>query len=177
MSDDTQPPIEVVRATWRDVRALLQLDRRCFKPLDRFSWYEFLSLCVGSGVIALKAIQDGRIVGFIAGDQRKHEGHTIIVTIGVDPDYQRRGVGERLLREVEARSTLPRLQLMVRKSNLPALHLYRKLDYAIVETWPRYYEDGEDAYVMEKTLTLPSPFQGEGRVRVFSITYASSPSS
>jgi ribosomal-protein-alanine N-acetyltransferase len=55
------------------------------------------------------------------------------------------------MREVETRSTLPRLQLMVRKSNLPALHLYRKLNYTIVETWPRYYEDGEDAYVMEKT--------------------------
>ena len=46
---------------------------------------------------------------------------------------------------------------MVRKSNLPALHLYRKLNYTIVETWPRYYEDGEDAYVMEKTLTPQPP--------------------
>jgi ribosomal-protein-alanine N-acetyltransferase len=104
-------------------------------------------------VIALKAIDGNRIVGFIAGDVRRHEGHTIISTIGVDPDYQRRGLGERLMREVESRSALPRLQLMVRKSNLPALHLYRKLDYAIVETWPRYYDDGEDAYVMEKTTT------------------------
>jgi ribosomal-protein-alanine N-acetyltransferase len=152
-SDKNLTGLLIVRATWRDVRELVRLDRRCFKPIDRFSWYEFLCLCVGSGVIALKAMQDGRIVGFIAGDQRQHEGHTIIVTIGVDPDYQRRHIGERLLRDVEARSTLPRLQLMVRKSNLPALHLYRKLNYAIVETWLRYYEDGEDAYVMEKTTT------------------------
>src|SRR5512143_1584674 len=143
MPGDTLPPIEVVRATWRDVRELVKLDRRCFKPVDRFSWYEFLGLCVGGGVIALKAIQDGRIAGFIAGDQRQHEGHTIVVTIAVDPDLQRRGIGERLMREVEARSAFPRLQLMVRTSNRPALHLYRKLNYAIVETWPRYYEDGE----------------------------------
>jgi ribosomal-protein-alanine N-acetyltransferase len=79
------------------------------------------------------------------------------VTVAVDPDYQRRGIGERLLREVEARSTLPRLQLMVRVSNLPALHLYRKLNYTLVETWSRYYEDGEDAYVMEKDLTPRPP--------------------
>ena len=45
---------------------------------------------------------------------------------------------------------------MVRVSNLPALKLYRKLNYDIVDTWRRYYEDGEDAYVMEKALT-PSP--------------------
>jgi ribosomal-protein-alanine N-acetyltransferase len=151
MQVDALPPIEIQRATWRDVRALVQLDRRCFKSIDRFGWYEFFGLCVWPGVIALKAIHDGRIVGFIGGDPRRHEGHTIVVTIGVDPEYQQRGIGERLMREVEARSTLPRLQLMVRKSNLPALHLYRKLNYTIVETWPRYYEDGEDAYVMEKT--------------------------
>jgi ribosomal-protein-alanine N-acetyltransferase len=158
MPEETRTPIEIVRATWRDTRALVQLDRRCFKAIDQFGWYEFFGLCVWPGVIALKAVDGNRIVGFIAGDPRRHEGHTIITTIGIDPDYQRRGLGERLMREVEARSTLPRLQLMVRKSNVPALHLYRKLDYAIVETWPRYYEDGEDAYVMEKNLTPnPSP--------------------
>ena len=163
MPDDTQPPIEIARATWRDVRALVQLDRRCFKPIDAYAWYEFLDLCVRPGLITLKAIQNDRIVGFIAGDPRRQEGHTIIITIAVDPDYQRRGIGERLMREVEARSALPRLQLMVRKSNLPALHLYRKLNYAIVETWPRYYEDGEDAYVMEKNLTpTPSPTEEGG---------------
>ena len=165
MPDETVPPIEIARATWRDVRALVKLDRRCFKPIDAYAWYELLNLCAWPGVITLKAVHAGRIVGFIAGDPRRHEGHTIIVTIAVDPDYQQRGIGERLMREVEARSlrSVPRLQLMVRKSNLPALHLYRKLNYAIVETWPRYYEDGEDAYVMEKTLTLPSPFEGEGK--------------
>ncbi len=158
MPDDTLPPIEIARATWRDVRALVQLDRRCFKPIDAYAWYEFLNLCVWPGMITLKALQDDRIVGFIAGDPRRHEGHTIIVTIAVDPDFQRRGIDERLMREVEARSahSVPRLQLMVRKSNLPALHLYRKLNYTIVDTWQRYYEDGEDAYVMEKTLA-PRP--------------------
>jgi ribosomal-protein-alanine N-acetyltransferase len=145
--------VTIERAVWRDTRALTQLDRRSFKPIDTYAWYEFFALCVSRSVIALKALSGGRIVGFIAGDQRRSEGHTIIVTLAVDPDYQRRGLGERLLREVETRSALPRFQLMVRKSNLPALHLYRKLNYDIVDTWRRYYEDGEDAYVMEKTLT------------------------
>ena len=154
-SDKNLTGLQIERATWRDVRALVKLDRRCFKPIDAYAWYEFLNLCVWPGLIALKAMHGDRIVGFIAGDVRRQEGHTIIVTIAVDPDYQRRGIGGRLMREVEARSlrSVPRLQLMVRKSNLPALHLYRKLNYTIVETWPRYYEDGEDAYVMEKALT------------------------
>ena len=154
----------IARASWRDVRALVQLDRRCFKPIDAYAWYEILSLCVWPGVIALKAVVASQLVGFIAGDLRPREGHTIVVTVAVDPDYQRRGIGERLLREVEARSqgSVRRLQLMVRRSNLAALHLYRKLNYEIVETWPRYYEDGEDAYVMEKALTL-TPLSGRER--------------
>lgn len=143
---------QIERATWRDVRALVRLDARCFKPIDRFGWYEFLSLCVWPGLISLKAVAGERIVGFVAGDPRRPEGHTIIVTLGVDPDWQRRGLGEALLRAVEARSSLPRLQLMVRQSNRAALRLYRKLDYQIVDEWRRYYGDGEDAYVMEKNL-------------------------
>jgi ribosomal-protein-alanine N-acetyltransferase len=166
--DDALPPIKIERATWRDVRALVQLDRRCFKPIDAYAWYEFLYLCVWPGLIALKAATADQLAGFIAADPRQQEGHTIIVTIAVDPRYQRRGIGERLLREVETRSVhrVPRLQLMVRTSNIPALHLYRKLNYTIVETWSRYYDDGEDAYVMEKNLLPPaeheSPAAGNG---------------
>jgi ribosomal-protein-alanine N-acetyltransferase len=39
---------------------------------------------------------------------------------------------------------------MVRVSNIPALKLYRKLGYDIVDTWRAYYGDGENAYLMEK---------------------------
>ena len=148
--------VTIERATWRDTRALTQLDRRSFNPIDAYAWYEFFLLCTGRSVIALKALSGEHLIGFIAGDQRRNEGYTIIVTIAVDPDYQRRGIGERMMREVETRSAVPRLQLMVRVSNLPALKLYRKLNYTIVDTWRRYYEDGEDAYVMEKSLT-PNP--------------------
>jgi ribosomal-protein-alanine N-acetyltransferase len=104
--------------------------------------------------VALKAVLDEKLIGFIAGDPRPREGHTIIVTLGVDPDYQGHGIGEQLMRECEARSprSVPRLQLMVRRSNTRAINLYRKLNYAIVDTWPRYYGDGEDAYVMEKRM-------------------------
>ena len=142
--------VQIVPASWRDTRALVRLDRRCFKPIDAFAWYEFLGLCLWPTVISLKAVAGDRIVGFIAGDPRPSEGHTIIVTIGVDPDWQGRGIGEQLMRAVEDRSALARLQLMVRVSNVAALKLYRKLGYAIVDTWRAYYPDGEDAYLMEK---------------------------
>jgi len=154
---------QIERATWRDVRMLTRLDKRCFRPIDAFGWFEFLGLCLWPSVITLKAMADGRIVGFIAGDPRRRAGHTVIVTIGVDPDYQERGIGERLMREVEARSPLPRFRLMVRKSNARAINLYRKLDYQIVDSWPHYYGDGEAAYVMEKTSPPPPSPEVEQR--------------
>ena len=143
-------PIEIVPASWRDTRTLVRLDRRCFKPIDAFAWYEFLGLCLWPTVISLKAMAGDQIVGFIAGDPRPGEGHTIIVTVGVDPEWRGRGIGEQLMRAVEDRSVLPRLQLMVRVSNVAALKLYRKLGYDIVDTWRAYYGDGEDAHLMEK---------------------------
>jgi ribosomal-protein-alanine N-acetyltransferase len=43
--------------------------------------------------------------------------------------------------------------LEVRRSNLPAIALYRSLGYREVGVRPRYYaEDGEDALAMDKEL-------------------------
>jgi ribosomal protein S18 acetylase RimI-like enzyme len=36
-------------------------------------------------------------------------------------------------------------------SNLPAIRLYEQLGYRRYGTWPRYYSDGEDALILEKT--------------------------
>ena len=60
---------------------------------------------------------------------------------------------ERRLREL---FRVEMLRLEVRVSNEPAINLYRKLGFRIVERVPGYYPDGEDAYVMVK------PVQGKG---------------
>ena len=141
--------IDIVRANWRDAWELGRLERRCFLRADTLGWFEYLGLCLWPGVVMLKAVAGGRIVGFVAGDPRRWSGHAVILTLGVDPTWQRRGVGQRLMRECEARLDLPVIRLQVRKSNTPAIALYRKLGYAIARDLPRYYSD-EDGYLMEK---------------------------
>lgn len=146
--------IDIVRASWRDVRALSELDRRCFLRADAFGWLTYLGVCLWPDTVALKSVTAGQIVGFVAGDPRRREGCVIIITLGVDPAWRGRGIGARLMRECErecaARFDLPRLRLQVRQSNAPAIRLYRKLDYTIIDRLPRYYGDGEDGYLMEK---------------------------
>jgi ribosomal-protein-alanine N-acetyltransferase len=99
----------------------------------------------------LKAVQDGEMIGFAAGDPRPAEGFSWIATIGVVPEFRRRGVGRELLRACEARLSTPRLRLSVRASNQAAIRLYEQEEYAQVEVWHNYYKDGEAAVVMEKT--------------------------
>jgi len=145
--------VEIVRASWRDAWSLSRLDQRCFSRIDAYSWLTYLSLCMWPGIVTLKAVAGERIVGVVAGDPRKRRGYALIVTLAVDPDWRRQGLGARLMHACEARFDLPRFRLQVRKSNAPAIRLYRRLGYAIVDTLPGYYGDGEDGYVMDKANT------------------------
>jgi len=76
--------------------------------------------------------------------------------VAVAPEARRRGVARALLSEAElrGRSEGARVaKLEVRRSNHPAIELYRCLGYREVGMRPRYYaEDGEDALVMDKDL-------------------------
>jgi ribosomal-protein-alanine N-acetyltransferase len=104
-------------------------------------------------IIRLKAvIQEDKMVGFIAGDIRQSEKVTWIATIGVLPEYRGQGIGSALLEACEARVPTPSIRLSVRISNQPAIQLYRSFNYNEVGMWPRYYNDKEDALVMEKRL-------------------------
>ncbi|HJW83000.1 MAG TPA: N-acetyltransferase, partial [Anaerolineae bacterium] len=81
--------IDIVRANWRDAWELSRLERRCFSRADMLGWLQHLGLCLWPGVVALKAVAAGGIVGFVVGDPRRWRGHVIIVTLGVDPGWRR----------------------------------------------------------------------------------------
>jgi ribosomal protein S18 acetylase RimI-like enzyme len=70
--------------------------------------------------------------------------------LGVLPDFQRRGIGASLLRECEKRLPQPRIRLCVRISNESAILMYKQAGYSTVDTWLEYYNDKENALVMEK---------------------------
>jgi ribosomal-protein-alanine N-acetyltransferase len=98
------------------------------------------------------------MIGFIAGDPRPSQGAAWIATIGVDPGYQRRGIGRELLRACEEQVKLPRVKLTVRIANDAAISLYKKAGYRAMDIWKKYYSDGEDGLVMEKILAGGHPF-------------------
>jgi ribosomal-protein-alanine N-acetyltransferase len=92
------------------------------------------------------------MVGFIAADIRRSQNLAWISTVAVLPAYRRTGIAKKLLQECEARLQVPKVRLSVRASNQPALRLYAGVGYQQYTTWSRYYSDGEDALVLEKSL-------------------------
>lgn len=74
-----------------------------------------------------------------------------IHTIGVDPDYQGRGIGRRLLDEMLNVAGDAVVHLEVRTDNAPALALYRSVGFNQVGLRRRYYRvSGADAYTMRR---------------------------
>ena len=142
-------PIEILPANLLDINALRQLEKVCF-PLDAWPLLDLVSVLSFSGVVRLKAMDDSRMVGFIAGDPRPNEGLSWIATICVLPEYRHQGIGRRLLEACEERLTTPRLRLCVRPSNEEAIRMYKMAGYSHVDRWGKYYNDGEDSLVMEK---------------------------
>lgn len=146
--------MEIQVASLRDLAALRRLEHACFEK-DAWSLLDLMAVLTWPEVVRLKAVEDGEMVGFVAGDPRPSEGVSWIATIGVDPRYQRRGIGRALLEACESQIKLPRVKLTVRISNQGAISLYEKQGYRTVDIWRRYYSDGEDGLVMEKVLQKP----------------------
>ena len=79
-----------------------------------------------------------------------------ITTIGIDPHYQRRGLGRALLEamiDFALQQDCQVMSLEVRISNQKALSLYQSLGFQTKAIRKNYYQDNhEDAYLMVKEL-------------------------
>ena len=79
-----------------------------------------------------------------------------ILNIAVHASYRRQGVAELLLHhalEVGQQRGAQSANLEVRRSNLPALQLYKKFGFREVAVRRGYYADGEDALLMVRTFS------------------------
>jgi ribosomal-protein-alanine N-acetyltransferase len=149
---DTIRRMEIIPASLLDLNALRKLENDSFDK-DAWSLFDLIAVLTFPEVVRLKAVVDGRMVGFVAGDPRPRDGWGWIATIAVDSSYRRRGIGRALLHACEARLGVPRSRLTVRISNQAAISMYEKDGYVTTDIWSGYYNDGEDGMVMEKILS------------------------
>lgn len=143
--------MEIIPANILDLNSLRKLEKESFER-DAWPIIDLIAVLTFSNVIRLKAVEDSRMIGFVAGDPHPRDGWGWIATIAVDPSFRRRGVGTALLHECEKQLGVSRSRLTVRMSNREAINLYEREGYQTTDVWKAYYNDGEDAIVMEKVL-------------------------
>ena len=78
----------------------------------------------------------------------------MILRIGIKKEYQGRGFGKKLLKElleILKEKGIKAVFLEVRENNAPAIRLYEKNGFRVLGKRRGYYS-GEDALIMEKIL-------------------------
>ncbi len=148
----TSGEVHYTAAGWRDLRALMALERLWFGR-QGWSWLDLLTALALPGAVREKAELGGQLIGFVIGDRRGRGELGWVASICVHPHYRRRGIGRRLLEDCERMIGTRRMRLTLRVSNAGAMELYRTMGYRKVDVWRGYYQDGEDGLVMEKDLS------------------------
>ena len=140
-----------------DLDRVIFINRTCLP--ENYSRYFFISIHKAFPDLFLVAECDGEVVGYIMCRIEKSffrppKGH--VISIAVLPEHRRKGIGTAMLKEALARMSerygVSECYLEVRVSNTPAISLYENLGFRRTDTIPKYYGDGEDAYVMTKIL-------------------------
>lgn len=153
ISNSPGSAVQIKPATWRDLNTLRRLEKICFEG-DSWPLIDLIGILSFPGVVRLKAIVSGEMVGFIAGDIKEQGKMAWVATVCVHPDFRRQGIGQSLVRYWEMETKVPYFRLSVRTTNLEAIALYNRLGYRQIGYWEKYYNDGGDAFVMEKVLGL-----------------------
>ena len=152
MVDSIRESVTIEPASWWDLNAVRHLEQVCF-PKDAWPLWDLIGVLSFPKVVRLKAVAGGRLVGFIGVDIREREDIAWIATVGVLPEYPRKGIGRALLEASERQlNGIGRIRLSVRMSNEAAIRLYEQQGYQRVGVWKGYYSEGEDGLVMEKNL-------------------------
>lgn len=117
---------------------------------------ETFKTCFQSGYVGWVIELNKKIIGFIIMSLRVEECH--ILNLCVTREYQRRGYGYKLLEHALRHAKHEKtgiVYLEVRRSNLPAISLYRRMKFHLIGERKDYYptvSGSEDALIFAKSL-------------------------
>ena len=136
----------------QDVRAVANLEKVCFSdPWTEEMFTDGLRLPFFVGAVVEES---GEIIAYACETVLFEDAE--VLNIAVAPNYRKMGIAKMLLTHLEERAKAlgaSRSLLEVRVGNTAAISLYRLFSYHEISVRKKYYEDGEDALVMEKTLS------------------------
>jgi [ribosomal protein S18]-alanine N-acetyltransferase len=148
--------MKIREATSRDLPGIVEIERLSFdNPWSLDAFERELSLPFSRMIVATKtATENASLIGFLCRWIVADECH--ILNVAVHPQMRQQGIGKRLMQHALAEARAKNVQVItleVRRSNLAARSLYRKLEFQERRLRRNYYGQGEDAIVMELKLT------------------------
>jgi [ribosomal protein S18]-alanine N-acetyltransferase len=144
--------LQIRDASLSDLDLIWEIERLSFsQPWSLSSFQRELALPFSRLVVASEGEnRNHSLAGFLCRWLVADESH--ILNVAVHPELRRFGVGTQLIRaaidEAKAKA-IGLVTLEVRRSNVAARCLYRKLEFEERRLRRNYYAPGEDAIVME----------------------------
>jgi len=146
---------EIRPLTSAHLKEVFRVNGRCFKRGENYTRYTFSYLLSEPNTLSYRAATlTEEIVAFIFVTVAE-DGMGHITTIGVAPEHRRRGVAQKMLAHAEEalrKRNINTVCLEVRVNNLSAQNLYRQFGFATVQRLSKYYNNGEDGFLMVKSL-------------------------
>ncbi len=144
----------IQRATINNLETFYQIERECF-TIEAFSKQHLAYLLENPNAVSLVAQINNAIAGFIIGLIHRHDEKITgrVYTLDVAVKYRRKGVGLKLLDEIErifVKRGVKICYLEARKDNVAALELYRKHGYVEVEELKDYYKGAHGVRLKKK---------------------------
>ena len=129
---DVKKIVDIENKTLHNSLGLDFYTRDLINPLANHYVYEF----------------DNKVIGFVSS---YFDGEIIeILNYCIDPEYQSKGFGTKLMEEFFKQNNAVSAILEVRSSNVKAIGLYQKFDFKTIRIRKEYYSNGEDALFMQK---------------------------
>ncbi len=147
--------IKIETASLKLLDKLCEIEALCFDE-EAFTKRQIAYLLTDYNTIALAAKTNNDIAGFIIA-QVEIENNTVyghIITINVAPNYRRKGIASKLLKETETilkQKSIGECHLEVREDNASALKLYQNTGYQKISKLEKYYGKKHGFY-LKKTL-------------------------
>lgn len=141
-----------------DLLPIEQLEKDCF-PTEAFNRHLIKNLLTNTKSVIIKATEpSGKIIGNIMGITKKENNMSVgrIFSLCVLDEYRKKGIATRLVQLLEEEFSLrgiKKIRLEVSTHNNIARMFYERQGYQMTTgVLPHFYNDGTDAFVLNKRL-------------------------
>ncbi len=138
-----------------DLKQILEIENLSFNQVDAYNltdfkrWYGYdPQLC-----IVAETKENAHVVGYMIS--RILNNKLDVASLADLPEFRHQGIGTALLEyslKKARKAGVKLIELEVRKTNTNALKFWEKMGFVKLGEIPNFYEDGGDAYQMQKKI-------------------------